>query len=1019
MVGCGGWGKGDAPGGVFGGGATNRHTEEKVKKRKARSVRLDELRDELSSMKAESSSMAEWHASEGLRQRHALDEAKQGDANRKESVQDEITDTKDDPAAEAMGRSPSTVLGRTPDGRLFHVVETPDMVTSIFRLDRPKAPLDILTLVLLVWQVCLFCVLPRKQAQVFFAVYFAFWRIMYNVGLGFVLTKQSRSRWIVRMLDSSGWLDACKNPRMHAWIQYHFKTKLGASSQRIAAAPIDFQAWILFRSVVDVILLNDVTAYAFFALSNIQGLGEYGVLLFVVRWLLGLLLLAFNAWVKLDAHRVVKDYAWYWGDCFFLCLQKLKFDGVYEVAPDPMYSIGYIGYYGLSLLTGSYAVLYVSLAAHASQLLFLVLFENPHMDRVYGERVPIAARVSERRPSDAPPATGVQRSREEIRTSQLAGAASAASGSYATSERGTAAVPSPPCTNVHDLHHRLFRNDNVVLSHIDLFRSSDFLLVLCLIYALSPLVLTRCGPRALLLFATIHAVAWRLFHSFGLGFALRWQSEERWIVHHFLKHYHFADGQAAVTESFSHWKTIYNTSLIMTYVSFALLAIRSYTSWTDNIYRLRYVLGVLLILVHMWSARSSYRVLGPFGWLYGDFFIDAYPKRLSYTGIYRFLNNPERSMGSAAFFGMALLSGSLTATVVAMLAHLSHWWFLGCVEGPHMRRLYGADVRQDSGVTKQLRQLCQSQWLRAAQPSIEELQGILQRAQDVVRQLLEQSRPRLERLADDTCALLQQKAEHVLTMHTGDSVQQIDQAKYRVTPVASPHTHEQRFHVGEPIIVQWMAAENHSRRDWIGLYAVNALDAHPDEHHGSLLVTRTTSRGKWLGVAEDEWEGHVHVGLTQSPLGTHGVSSVDTDTHQVSGVSVFQGSRLPWAAPGTYELRYHHDNTHYVLAKSERFTIYADSPEDPYSFDETFMILSKILRYALVDAPSTTSAAAHEYESADKADLTLWTQDQAQHIRDGIWSAFHVDFTKDVVIASANTTLLTRDILMARQLLSR
>ena len=137
--------------------------------------------------------MAEWHASEGLRQRHALDEAKQGDANRKESVQDEITDTKDDPAAEAMGRSPSTVLGRTPDGRLFHVVETPDMVTSIFRLDRPKAPLDILTLVLLVWQVCLFCVLPRKQAQVFFAVYFAFWRIMYNVGLGYVLTKQSLS----------------------------------------------------------------------------------------------------------------------------------------------------------------------------------------------------------------------------------------------------------------------------------------------------------------------------------------------------------------------------------------------------------------------------------------------------------------------------------------------------------------------------------------------------------------------------------------------------------------------------------------------------------------------------------------------------------------------------------------------------------------------------------------------------------------------------------------------------------
>lgn len=150
-----------------------------------------------------------------------------------------------DDSVESLPRRDEIVWGKTPGGEgefrnldrlciptyicyhlVFRVPTTHDVLT-LFNPSYRKSHLDLLNLGLLGLQLVLFACLPRHVAKVFFLVYFAFWRAAYDAGLGWVLTKQSKKKWIVREVQRLGWLDEKRCPAIRAWIRDQLAGKMG------------------------------------------------------------------------------------------------------------------------------------------------------------------------------------------------------------------------------------------------------------------------------------------------------------------------------------------------------------------------------------------------------------------------------------------------------------------------------------------------------------------------------------------------------------------------------------------------------------------------------------------------------------------------------------------------------------------------------------------------------------------------------------------------------------------------
>jgi phosphatidylethanolamine N-methyltransferase len=191
------------------------------------------------------------------------------------------------------------------------------MVSQLLDPREPKNLSDVLVLAILALHIWAAYALPSSLKRPIFALIFLFWRASYNVGIGYLLTVQSNYKlmvtWAKRMQLFEN-PETGKNPRpwLYKLLQHELEAKI-PKDYKMAQAPIEYNAWLVFRRVVDLILMCDFVSYCLFAIVCAHKPVGEGFAITLARWVAGMALVGFNLWVKLDAHRVVKDYAWYWG----------------------------------------------------------------------------------------------------------------------------------------------------------------------------------------------------------------------------------------------------------------------------------------------------------------------------------------------------------------------------------------------------------------------------------------------------------------------------------------------------------------------------------------------------------------------------------------------------------------------------------------------------------------------------------------------------------------------------------
>lgn len=879
------------------------------------------------------------------------------------------------------------------------------MVSQLLDPRQPKNFSDLAVLEILALHILLAYLLPSTWKPYVFAAIFLFWRASYNIGIGVLLTIQSNHRRLITWAQRWRLFENPKDgnnprPRLYNFLKRELEAKI-PEDYKFEEAPIEYNTWLVFRRVVDLILMCDFASYCLFAIVCGHTPQGESALVCISRWSLGIALIGFNLWVKLDAHRVVKDFAWYWGDFFYLIDQDLTFDGVFEMAPHPMYSIGYAGYYGISMMAASYEVLFISVLAHIAQFAFLVIVENPHIEKIYNPPPPRERAVTR---SQSDPTVTIQMPINE-NPDQSAGLVSKKDS------------PAP----VHNL---------VGLNNMDMFRVPDFVVVVLPLYVAGLTLATPTTPLWQGIFVA-HALVWRIWYHLGLGIILDQQSKTKMWTRHFLK---FGE---SIGEAWRQWKGMYHISMVMCYASFIAACWKMYSppeDWGYGLVMLKHVLGAGLVALQLWTAFSVYDSLGEFGWFCGDFFFDHQAK-LTYTSIYRFLNNPERVFGTAGIWGAALITWSRPIFIMALITQILSAIFISYVERPHMQKIYGRSLRPEAGLTKFIK--------RSLPPPVkgwqESVDKVIDETSHFVEDFLDSARPMfasgVKTIVRDTSALFNMAPARLTITRIAADLAGLDPKHYSLsiegTPSLESAARERAtgkesltgrfpkavktmiYEYGTSLSVKWRAPANHSKKDWIGLYMVT--------DNRSRESTEVSTLGRWAPTSSGSYDAlTADINITTPE---HSVSTADSSyPDMVEGEVVFQGDKL-WWTQGVFEFRYHHDGGHTAMAISEPFEIRIGKfDEEDVDVDSKGMY-ARAVESAILPviqncldrdpdiAPNTVDEVFGSHVERDSK--------YAKRVVYAIREMFGIEFAPAVVLADRNVRKLAWRICNAKEVLVR